>query len=113
MEISEQILDDGIVKVNLSGRMDLGGVKSIEKEFDRMTEAPRMAIIVDMADVPYMSSIGIRSLLIHAKSVSGRGGKYVLSNIQSDVRNVLEVSGIDQLIKVYETVDDALEYFAE
>lgn len=113
MEISEQILEGDIVKVNLSGRMDLGGVKSIEKDFDRMVEAPRMAVIVDMSDVPYMSSIGIRCLLIHAKSVSGRGGKYVLSSIQRDVRNVLEVSGIDQLIKIYDTVEEAVKHFSE
>jgi len=113
MEITEQTLDGNIVKINLSGRMDLGGVKTIEKDFDRMTEAPRNAIIVDMSDVPYMSSIGIRSLLIHAKSVSGRGGKYVLSNMQSDVRNVLEVSGIDQLIKVLDSLDDAIKYMTE
>lgn len=113
MEITEEVLNGNIIKINLFGRMDLGGVKSIEKDFNRMTESPRMAIIVDMSGVPYMSSIGIRSLLIHAKSVSGRGGKYALSNIQSDVRNVLEVSGIDQLIKVYDTFDKAIEHFTE
>lgn len=112
MEISEETLDGNIVKINLSGRMDIGGVKTIEKEFDRMTEAPRMAILVDMSDVPYMSSIGIRSLLIHAKAVSGRGGKYAITNIQSDVKNVLQVSGIDQLIKLFDSVDDALGFYA-
>lgn len=111
MEISEQNLEGGIVKINLSGRMDLGGVKAIEKDFDRMVEAPKMSVIVDMSGVPYMSSIGIRSLLIHAKSVSARGGKYVLCSVQSDVKNVLEVSGIDQLIKLFDSVDDAVSYF--
>ncbi len=110
MEISEQTLDGNIVKISLSGRMDLAGVKTIEKDFSRMTEAPRSAIIVDMSDVAYMASIGIRSLLINAKSVSARGGKYVISSMQSDVRNVLEVTGIDQLIKVYDTLDDAIKY---
>lgn len=100
MEISEQMLDGDIVKINLSGRMDLAGVNAIDKAFTTMTAAPRMAVIVDMSDVPYMSSIGIRSLLIHAKSVTGRGGKYVLTGLQSDVRNVLEVSGIDKLITI-------------
>lgn len=100
MEINEEILDDDIVKINLSGRMDLAGVNAIEKNFTSMTAAPRMAVIVDMNGVPYMSSIGIRSLLIHAKSVTGRGGKYVLTGLQEDVKNVLQVSGIDKLIKI-------------
>lgn len=112
MEISEEILDGDIVKINLSGRMDLAGVKSIEKDFDRMTEAPRMYIIVDMSGVPYMSSIGIRALLIHAKSVASRKGKYALAGMQSDVKNVLEVSGIDQLIKICDSLDEAVSYIA-
>lgn len=107
MEINEQILDDEIVKINLSGRMDLAGVNAIEKDFQAMTAPPRMAVIVDMSDVPYMSSIGIRSLLIHAKSVTGRGGKYVLTSLQSDVRNVLEVSGIDKLITICDDLSSA------
>ncbi|MBD3633835.1 MAG: anti-anti-sigma factor, partial [Methylophaga sp.] len=40
------------------------------------------------------------SLLIYAKFVNGRGGKDVLTGLQEDVRNVLEVSGIDKLIKI-------------
>ncbi|MBD3634118.1 MAG: hypothetical protein HUJ23_04345, partial [Methylophaga sp.] len=49
MEIYEETLDDGIVKINLSGRMDLAGVNAIEKEFTNMTAAPRGAVIVDMS----------------------------------------------------------------
>lgn len=108
MEISEDILENDIVKINLSGRMDLGGVNAIETEFNTMTASPRQAIIVDMSGVPYMSSIGIRSLLIHAKSVTGRGGKYVLTGVQKDVRNVLQVSGIDKLITVCDDLDIAV-----
>jgi anti-anti-sigma factor len=109
MEIGEEILDGDVVKINLSGRMDLAGVNAIESDFTSMTAAPRMAVIVDMSGVPYMSSIGIRSLLIRAKSVTGRGGKYVLTGLQSDVMNVLHVSGIDKLIKICDDVTAARE----
>jgi len=107
MEIGEEMLDGEVVKINLSGRMDLAGVNAIESEFSSMTAAPRMAVIVDMSGVPYMSSIGIRSLLIRAKSVTGRGGKYVLTGLQSDVLNVLQVSGIDKLITICDDLASA------
>lgn len=108
MNIKEEQIKPEIMKINLSGRMDVGGVKEIEQEFSTMASAPEKSIIVDMSDVPYMSSIGIRALLINAKSVSKRGQKYALLTPQSDVRNVLEVSGIDQLIVICNDLDEAI-----
>lgn len=108
MEITEQQLDHSIVKINLAGRMDIDGVKSIEAEFAGMTAAPRMAVIVDMSDVPYMSSIGIRALLMNAKALAKRGGKFTLLNPQANVKNVLTTSGIDQLIAIHTDLDAAM-----
>lgn len=108
MNITLEKVADDIDKINLSGRMDLDGVSHIEKDFARMTAAPAMAVIVDMSEVPYMSSIGIRALLMNGKAVTGRGGKYVLMGTQPDVRNVLAVSGIDKLINICDGLDQAV-----
>lgn len=100
MEIREELLDGDIYRICLSGRMDIEGVAQIEKKFAELTGEPRQRIAVDMSDVPYMSSIGIRALLINAKAVTRRGGKYVIMAPQAEVLDVLKVSGIDQLITV-------------
>lgn len=108
MNITEEQLDDHIVKINLSGRMDIEGVGQIETKFSGMTASPRMAIIVDMSAVPYMSSIGIRALLMNAKSVAKRGGKFALLNPEANVKNVLVTSGIDQLIAIHSDLNEAM-----
>jgi anti-sigma B factor antagonist len=108
MDISEEQLNDGVSKINLSGRMDIVGVGQIETKFAGMTAAPRMAIVVDMSDVPYMSSIGIRALLMNSKAVGRRGGKFTLLSPQPDVKMVLETSGIDQLISICSALDEAI-----
>ena len=107
MNITEEQLDNHIVKINLSGRMDIEGVGQIETKLAGMTASPRMAIIVDMSAVPYMSSIGIRAILMNAKSVSKRGGKFVLLNPEANVKNVLVTSGIDQLIAIHSDLNEA------
>ena len=61
-----------------------------------------------MAAVPFMSSIGIRALLMNAKAVKNRGGRLVLLNPDRNVRSVLESSAIDQLIPLCDALDDAL-----
>jgi anti-anti-sigma factor len=67
-----------------------------------------MAIVVDMSGVPYMSSIGIRALLMNAKAVSRRGGRFVLLSPEPNVKNVLVSSGIDQLITICGNLAEAL-----
>jgi anti-anti-sigma factor len=108
VNINEEQLNGGVVKINLSGRMDIEGVGLIDTKFADMTAEPRMSIIVDMSGVPYMSSIGIRALLMNAKPVSRRGGKFVLLNPQPDVKMVIVTSGIDQLISICSNLDEAL-----
>jgi len=108
MNISEEQLQNSITKINLSGRMDIEGVGQIETKFSGMSASPRMAIIVDMSEVPYMSSIGIRALIMNAKAVGKRGGKFVLLNPEPNVKNVLETSGIDQIIPIYSDLNQAI-----
>lgn len=108
MNINEELLNDGVVRINLSGRMDIEGVGLIDAKFADMTAEPRMSIVVDMSGVPFMSSMGIRALLMNAKPVSRRGGKFVLLNPQPNVKMVLEASGINQLISICSNLDEAL-----
>lgn len=112
MEIHEEQLGNGIYKINLAGRMDIEGVGRIETRFSGMTASPRAAIIVDMSQVPFMSSIGIRALMMNAKAVSKRGGKLVLLGLDSNVRSVLASSGVDQLLPVCERLDEAIDKVA-
>jgi len=108
MNITEEQLMNDVIKISLSGRMDIEGVSHIETQLAGMSSAPRKAIIVDMSGVPYMSSIGIRALLINAKAVARRGGKFVLLNPERNVKNVLETSGIDQIIPICSDLDEAV-----
>jgi len=108
MNITEEMLQGEVTKINLSGRMDIEGVSLIETKFAGMCATPRMAIVVDMSGVPYMSSIGIRALLMNAKAVSRRGGKFVLLSPEPNVKSVLTSSGIDQLITICGDLTEAL-----
>lgn len=108
MDITEELMQGDIYKIKLAGRMDIEGVSKIETTFSGMTASPRMAIIVDMSAVPYMSSIGIRALLMNAKAVAKRGGKFTLLSPEQNVRKVLLTSGIDRIISICDDLDTAV-----
>ena len=106
MQIESESLEGGILKINLAGRMDVQGAQEIDLKFAGYT-AKQRAVIVDLAAVNFLASIGIRTLLLSAKAVSQRGGKIVLLNPDSNVTKILEMAGIDTLIPISRSLEEA------
>lgn len=108
MQIDSETLDHGIVKVNLSGRMDLLGTQAIDMKFTALTATQNAPILVDLSDVSFLASLGMRTLISSAKAVSMRGGLMVLFNPQPNVLEVLEISGVSSLIPIYHELQEAM-----
>ncbi len=111
MHIEAENLDGGILKLNLVGRMDVQGSSEIDVKFTSYAARQR-SVIVDMSAVDFLASIGIRTLLLTAKAMSQRGGKMVLFNPDSNVTQVLEMAGIDTLIPIVRSLDEARGAFS-
>ncbi len=107
MEIRYSDLEDAIGLIHLIGSLDIAGVGQIEIRFTGYCAGERPRIIVDLSEVDFMSSIGIRMLMLTAKSVATRGGKMVLLNPNPDVRSVLEITGIPAIIPIYSHIESA------
>lgn len=107
MQFEALTLLDDIVQVRLSGRLDLEGAQSINDKFAFATTASKAKIIVDLSEVTFLASVGIRLLLTSARAQANRGGRLVLAAPQKAVRKVLEAAGIDQLIGVVADVESA------
>jgi len=106
MKIESERLDDNIQKITLAGRMDVQGAQEIDLKFAGHT-ANQTAVIVDMSAVDFLSSIGIRTLLLCAKAVTKRNGKMVLLNPDESVTHILQMAGIDTLIPIHRSLEDA------
>jgi anti-anti-sigma factor len=113
MQFETSTLPGGVTQISLNGRLDISGVQAIDQPFSFATTLRAERIIVDLAGVSFLSSIGIRLLLTSAKAQAQRGGKLVLASPQPLVRQVLEVAGIDQLVPLCATSQAALAVFAE
>ena len=106
MNIDAETLANGVLKINLAGRMDVQGAQAIDLKFTSYT-ANQKAVVVDLSGVSFLASIGIRTLLLAAKAVAGRGGKMVTLNPDENVTQVLKMAGIDTLIPICRSVDEA------
>jgi anti-anti-sigma factor len=100
-------LVDGIRLIKLIGALDLSGRYSIEIEFVRHCAGEAVHVLVDLSEVAYISSIGVHMLITSASSVATRGGKLALLSPQPDVLQVLELTGVLELVPIYSDLDSA------
>jgi anti-anti-sigma factor len=101
-------LNPQTVCLRLNGRLDLKGCGEIEQRFVALAATHGNNVIVDMAHLEFLASIGIRLLISSAKANARRGGHMVLAAPPAAVRSVLETAGIDTLIPLFADEAQAL-----
>jgi anti-sigma B factor antagonist len=107
MELQYSELNNNIRLIKLIGKLDITGVGQIETKFGGYCGEENARIVVDLSEVDFLASIGIRMLMITAKSIASRGGKMVLLNPTPEVQHVLEVTGIPAVIPIYSHLESA------
>lgn len=107
MELLYSELDNGIRLIELTGRLDSAGFEKINLRFTAHCSGDRVRVLVDLSGVEFLASIGIRMLTLNAQSLSARGGRMVLLSPIAEVRNILEMTGIPEIIPTYESRESA------
>jgi anti-sigma B factor antagonist len=107
MEMRFSELNNGISLIKLSGKLDIIGAGEIETRFTGYCAGDKIHVIVDLSQVDFLASIGIRLLVLTAKSITGRGGKMALLSPNPEVQQVLEITGIPAIIPVYSSLESA------
>ncbi len=93
--------------IKLIGKLDIIWVGEIETKFAGYCAGDKVRVVVDLSEVDFLASIGIRLLILTAKSVASRGGKMVLLNPIPEVQSVLEITGMPAIIPIYSHLESA------
>jgi anti-anti-sigma factor len=107
MELQYSELENKIRLIKLIGKLDITGVEQIENQFAGHCAGEEVRVVVDLSQVDYLASIGIRLLTMTVKSLRNRGGRMVLLSPIPDVQHVLEVTGIPAIIPIYSHLESA------
>jgi anti-anti-sigma factor len=102
MDMIVENMAGGITKLVLRGRFDTASAVAVELPFNEIAIQHRK-VVIDLSAVSFLSSYGIRLLLVGAKIVHGRGGKLVLVCSDKNVLKVLSTAGTGALIPTFET----------
>jgi anti-anti-sigma factor len=102
-----EVRDRGVDILAPSGRIDTTTVAALEARLGPLLAAPQPRIVIDFTGVEYISSAGLRILLVAARRVQG-GGALVLCGMGDAVRQVFQLAGFVPLFTIAGTREAAV-----
>ncbi|MDK9718369.1 MAG: STAS domain-containing protein [Trichlorobacter sp.] len=94
--------------ITLSGRFDSGAAPLFDAWFAQQDKPEISRYLLDLAEVPYITSAGLRSLLKLLKLLEGRGGRLILCCVAAPVQDLFKIAGFSGFLTICETRETAL-----
>lgn len=111
MDITES-KHDNIPVISINGRLDHNSSLPLEKKLGSLVDAGAKHVVLDSAKVDYVSSVGLRVLILIAKRLKAAGGNLLIANLTETVRMVLKISGLETTLATFPTTEAALASIA-
>jgi anti-sigma B factor antagonist len=106
MEITQREVGD-VTVVEVSGEIDGSTAPEAQAQIVPLAQAGAK-VVIDMSNVGYMSSAGLRMLLVVYRTVAGQGGEVALSGLSQDLEDTMSLTGFLDFFDHYTNVEDAV-----
>lgn len=104
----------GIFMVSAFGSLDTNTHQILEKKMDILiTNGAAKVITLDMKDVEYISSMGVRVILKTKKELSKKGGVFLIAHVQPQIKRVFEIINALPSLQIFSSIEELDDYLAE
>ena len=110
LEIKVENQSDGRIRVSLSGRLDTQTYAQCEQRLQPLLVAATRVLVLDLAKLEYLSSMGLRVLMRATKAMTARGGKCILTRPQPSIRAVIDIANAMPPETIFASVEEADRY---
>lgn len=107
MEI-KNVCKEGHTVIEIAGNLDSNTVTEAQEKIMPLIVS-KTCMILDMTKCAYVSSAGLRLLLMIAKQLTSQEGWLTLAGVCDEVKDVMEMTGFSGFFKAYKTVDEAID----
>ncbi len=94
--------DSGFTVVEVAGRLDAGCAADFEKQVNDFVAKGTKKVVMNLAELEYISSAGLRSLLALVKRLKADNGALSLCKLSGMVKEIITMSGFDSFIPIYD-----------
>ncbi|MCP3941991.1 MAG: STAS domain-containing protein [Desulfobacteraceae bacterium] len=105
MEIGK-LVEEGRCVVGLKGRLDAVTAPELELSLGKIIEEGNLNIVLDLTNLEYVSSAGLRIFLVATKKVKALKGELCLAGLSGNIKEVIEISGFPSIMPCYDTMED-------
>lgn len=102
-EISE---NDNYTEINIEGRLDTNTSAELEKKILELVNDGKEDLIINLSDLVYISSSGLRVFLVAAKSLDEKGKKLNFYGMKDYIKEVFDIAGFSILFNIYNKRED-------
>lgn len=90
-------------------RIDTNSASDFQNDLMKQVTDGKTTLLIDFSMTEYISSAGLRVLLIIAKIILKGGGKFGLCEMKKSVQNVFEMAGFYKIFTIYKTRDEGIQ----
>ena len=98
-----------VALLQVGGRLDVATGPEMTAALTEVLEGGCTKLVLDMGGLEYISSAGLRALLVGRKAFAPKGGQIVICGLKDYIEEVFEISGFISLFPICATVDQALD----
>jgi anti-anti-sigma factor len=107
MDITTKV-QDGATVIKISGSLDGNTVNDAQQQIMPLISSRDLALVMDLKDCSYISSAGLRLLLMAAKQLATQNGNLVLCGLSPEIKDVMEMTGFNTFFKTFDSVAAAI-----
>ena len=104
MEIRKKKFHNGSI-VTITERLDTTNSNQLQAYLDELLKSGVLNLIIDFSDLDYISSSGLRIILVTAKRLKAARGEFRLCGMKKFIKEIFDISGFSKILKI----DDDLE----
>lgn len=111
MELSTTTID-AVTVIAVQGEVNAATAPELDKEIREQQAAGNYRLVIDLSQAGYISSAGMRVLLVGLKGCTRQGGDLRLAGLPEPVKEVFDMAGFSPLFELFDDVDAARASFA-
>jgi len=93
--------------IALQGKLDAGTAPALEQKLMAMIDQGSKQLVINLEGLQYISSAGLRVLLMTAKKMKGASGKLALCGLQENVKEIFDLAGFTTIFSIYASASEA------
>ena len=110
LSVTTELVQSHTIKLVLSGRLDTETAHQLDAEAERAVRDDGMVVVLDLSDLEYISSAGLRSVFKIKKWAKATGGDFVVLNPTPQVKKVFEIVKAVPVKSIFNTTEELDDY---